>query len=306
MFDRVAFGRTTAALSRSPAVALLGARQVGKTTLARRVAATHPGAVFLDLEDPADLLKLDDAALFLSRQRDRLVIVDEVQRRPDLFPMLRVEIDAARRPGRFLLLGSAAPELLRQSAETLAGRLAMIDMQPLLVDEVQTGFDGLLDLWSRGGFPESYLAASEAGSYAWRRDFTRTFLERDIAQFGLRLSPTDLGRLWRMLAHQHGQLADLSRIAGALGVTGPTIARWTGVLEAARMVRRLEPLHADLGKRLVKSPKLYVTDSGLVHALLGLEDVSALQGHPIAGASWEGFVIEQIAGLLGGDADLAF
>lgn len=306
MFRRLAEEEVRAALRRVPAVALLGARQVGKTTLARKLAAAAPGSVYLDLERPADVAKLAEPELFLGGNRERLVVIDEVQRVPGLFPILRAEIDERRRAGRFLLLGSASPELLRQSSESLAGRIAMIDMQPLLASEVRAGFDDLQTLWLRGGFPESYLSRSDRDSFRWRDDFIRTFLERDLPQFGVQVAAPVLSRFWRMLAHLHGQLFNAAQLAASMGVSSPTIARWIDIFQATGVIRRLEPLHANLGKRLVKSPKIYIADSGLLHALLNIASVNDLQGHPVVGASWEGFVLGQVLGQRPRDADVTF
>jgi len=305
MFDRIARARLDAALARSPAVAVLGPRQVGKTTLARAAAAARPGSVYLDLETAADLARLVDPARFLASRRDRLVVLDEVQNAPELFGELRAEIDADRRSGRFLILGSASFRLLRQS-QTLAGRLAVVDMSPLLLAEIAARFEDIERLWVRGGFPGSFTAGSEADSWGWRQDFVRHFLNVDLAAFGIAVDPPSMGRLWRMLAHLHGQLLNASALSRSLGVSAPTVGRWIDHLVDALVVRRLEPLHANLGKRLVKSPKLYLRDSGLLHALLGVADADALAGHPGAGASWEGFVIEQICARLPAHVPVSF
>jgi predicted AAA+ superfamily ATPase len=297
MFDRIARASLDEALARSPAVAVLGPRQVGKTTLARAAAAARPGSVYLDLETATDLARLADPARFLASRRDRLVVLDEVQNAPELFGELRAEIDADRRNGRFLILGSASFRLLRQS-QTLAGRLAVVDMTPLLLAEVASRFEDIERLWVRGGFPGSLTAGSEADSWGWRQDFVRHFLNVDLAAFGIAVDPPSMGRLWRMLAHLHGQLLNASALSRSLGVSAPTVGRWVDHLVDALVVRRLEPFHANLGKRLVKSPKLYLRDSGLLHALLGIADADALAGHPGAGASWEGFVIEQVCARL--------
>lgn len=283
-------------LGQFPAVALLGARQVGKTTLAGEIAATleQSDALYLDLERPSDLARLAEAELFLGRNRDRLVVLDEVQRAPGLFAILRAEIDASSRPGRFLLLGSASPELLRQSSESLAGRIAFVELSGFTVDEVHPDFSGLQTLWLRGGFPRSYLAEDDGLSFVWRESFVTTFLERDLPQLGIQIPAPTLHRFWRMLAHHQAQLWNASQLGSALGVAHSTVQRYLDVLQAALVIRRLEPLHANLSKRLIKSPKVYVRDSGLLHALLGVRTVDELQGTPIAGASWEGFVLEQI------------
>jgi uncharacterized protein len=289
-------------LQNFPVVGLVGPRQVGKTSLARQLAQElGPGAVMLDLERPSDLAKLTEPELFLEPLADRLVILDEVQLRPDLFPVLRSLVDAQRQPGRFLVLGSAAPALIQQSSETLAGRIEFLELSALTLAEVSTHQPADADqstiattLWSRGGFPDSYLARSDAASIRWRDAFIRSYLERDIPQLGIRVSAATLRRFWLMLAHYHSQLWNASTIAGSLGTTAPSVRHYLDILESTFMVRVLQPYSANLGKRLVKSPKVYLRDSGLLHALLNLPDHNALLGHPVLGASWEGWVIEQI------------
>lgn len=282
-------------LAQFPAVALLGPRQVGKTTLARVFAQASPSSVYLDLERPADLAKLTDAELFLSRYAERLVVLDEIQRLPDLFPLLRSLIDQDRRPGRFLLLGSAAPELLAQAAESLAGRIAFLELGPFDVREIRPSQAQVADFWLRGGYPLSWLAHSDAASFNWREAFITTHLERDIPALGIRVPGMTLRRFWQMLAHNHGQLWNASRLASSFGVSPPTVQRYLDILEATYMLRRLSPLLANQGKRLVKSPKVYIQDSGLLHALLGIRTLDELYGHPVVGASWEGWVLEQLA-----------
>ena len=294
-------------LRTSPAVAVLGPRQVGKTTLARAVAAQHPGALVLDLERDADRAMLTEPGLFLRAHRERLVVIDEVQRLPDLFSALRPEIDAHRQPGRFLLLGSASGELLRQSGQSLAGRIAYVELTPFLVSEVAGSIERVQELWLRGGFPLSWLAPDEAASYEWRQDFIRTFLVSDMAALGVRLPAETLRRFWTMLAHLQGQLLNASQLGQSLGgASHTTAARYLDTLVDALVVRRLEPFLPNVGKRLLKSPKVYVRDSGLLHALLGIASVRDLQGHPVAGPSWEGFVVEQVAAALPADAQLGF
>ena len=305
MFPRLASHQVDRALARSPAVAILGPRQVGKTTLARATAAARPGSTVLDLETAADLAKLADPARFLASRRDRLVVLDEVQNAPGLFGELRAEIDAHRRPGRFLLLGSASFGLLRQS-QTLAGRLEVVDMAPLLLPEVAGRFEDIEHLWVRGGFPGSYTAADEDDSWQWRQDFVRHFLNVDLPALGIGVDPASMGRFWRMLAHLHSQLLNASALSRSLGVSAPTVGRWLDHLVDALVVRRLEPWHANLGKRLVKAPKIYLRDAGLLHALLGIRDAEALSGHPAAGASWEGFVVEQVCARLPAGASVSF
>jgi len=284
-------------LRRQAAVGLIGPRQVGKTTVARAIAQAA-GALYLDLETRADRDKLTEPALFLERYEDRLVVLDEIHRAPEIFQELRGLIDRGRqrgrRTGRFLILGSASIELLRQSGESLAGRIEYVEMKPLDVLEAAPDAAAVEALWLRGGFPDSLLAASDADSAAFRRDFIRTYLERDIPQFGRRIPAETLGRFWTMLAHGQGTMLNASRLASGLSVSAPTVSGYVDLLVDLLLVRRLRPFHANSGKRLVKSPKVYIRDSGLTHALLGIGDDNALAGHPVAGPSWEGFVIENL------------
>ena len=289
-----------------PAVALLGPRQAGKTTLAKVIAAQRNDSLYLDLERPSDLVKLTDPELFLSRHAGQLVVLDEVQRKPELFTVLRALIDEQRSPGRFLLLGSASPQLLHQASESLAGRITFHELAPFDVSEIQPSHLELQNFWLRGGYPLSWLAKSDEASFAWRESFIATHLERDIPSFGIRIPGTTLRRFWQMLAHLHGQLWNASRLASGFGVSAPTVQHYLNILEATYMLRRLPPLHANLGKRLVKSPKVYLRDSGLLHALLGIVSLNDLAGHPIVGASWEGWVLEQIAQLLDAQWQLSF
>jgi len=285
------------ALAFQAAVAVTGPRQVGKTTLAREI-GDEVNAVYLDLEDRTDRQKLQEPRMFLERYEDRLVILDEIHRVPDLFSDLRGIIDRGRRKGlrtgRFLVLGSASVDVLRQSSETLAGRIAYVDLAPLDILETEPGVNFLYQLWVRGGYPNSLLAPSNATSLEIRQHFIRSYLERDLAAFGPRLPAAALERLWTMLAHSQGGILNASRLASALGTSYQTVTRYIDVLAGLLLVRRLPPLLANVGKRLVKSPKVYVRDSGLVHALLSLDDFEALAGHPVIGQSWEGFVIENL------------
>ena len=285
-------------LEDGPIVALIGARQVGKTTLAKEIAARRSPAHLFDLESSADLARLSDPLLALSHL-EGLVVLDEVQRRPDLFPTLRVLADRRPLPARFLVLGSASPNLLRQSSESLAGRIAYHELPPLSLAE--TGPAHLRDLWQRGGFPASFTARSDTASYRWRRDFVQTFLERDIAQLGINIPATTLERFWNMLAHYHAQVWNGSELARAFGVSHHTVRRYLEALEATFMVRILKPWSANLGKRQVRSPKVYLRDSGLLHRLLDISDPEQLERHPKVGASWEGFVIENAIRALGAE-----
>jgi len=284
-------------LAQFPAVVLLGPRQAGKTTLAQAIAQEQP-SIYLDLERPADRAKLTDAELYLSAHEDKLVILDEVQRAPELFQTLRGLIDrgrkAGRGTGRFLLLGSASIDLLKQSGETLAGRIAYVELCPLDILEVDSTPETLNRLWLRGGFPDSFLASTDELSSVWRENFIRTYLERDIPQLGPRIPAETLRRFWTMLAHTQSQLLNSAQLARGLAVDGKTIARYLDLMVDLLLVRRLLPFHTNVGKRLVKSPKVYVRDSGLVHSLLNLGTLEDLLGHPVTGPSWEGFVIETL------------
>jgi predicted AAA+ superfamily ATPase len=277
-------------LEQSPGVALLGPRQCGKTTLAREVAQQYGGRIF-DLENPEDAAALENPMLALGSLRG-LVVLDEIQRKPELFPVLRVLMDRPGSPAKFLLLGSASPFLVKGVTESLAGRIVFVDLQGFSLDEV--GDSHQFKLWGRGGFPRSYLPEEESESYRWRRDFIRTFVEKDFPLLGLGSTPSSLGRLWQMVAHYHGQSLNASEMGRSLGESYKTVQRHLEMLEGAFMIRLLRPWFENLGKRLVRSPKLYVRDSGLLHALLGIERYDALLGHPKLGASWEGFALEQV------------
>lgn len=295
MIKRAHRARLDRALDTQAGVVLLGPRQVGKTTLAQDIADAR-GAVYLDMERTSDRQILTEPDLYLDEQAGRLVVIDEVQRVPGLFGALRGQIDrrrrAGHRTGQFLLLGSASNVLLHQSAESLAGRVSYHELTPFTVDEVGQG--ALQTLWLRGGFPDAFLATSDRGSLTWREDFLRTYLERDIPAFGLRIPAETLRRFWTMLAHEQGGLLNAARLAAGLGVSGQSVARYLDLLVDLMLVRRLPPWHANAGKRLVKSPKVYIRDAGLTHALLGLETPESLLGHPVVGGSWEGFCIENL------------
>ena len=305
MFQRKSALEIRHQLGLSPAVAILGARQIGKTTLAKQIAAEFPDSIYLDLENAQARAKLDQADVFFETNRHRLVVLDEIQNAPELFSTMRGEIDADRRPGRFLILGSASFKLLQQS-QSLAGRLALVDMAPLLLSEVHQSFEDIQTLWVRGGFPGSYTAPQDDASWLWRDAFVRHFLHTDLPALGINVEPELMRRFWRMVAHLHGQLFNASSIAASLGVSSPTVTRYLDHLVQSLMLRRLEPYHANLGKRLVKSPKIYVRDSGLLHYLLGMRNVHDLMGHPNTGASWEGFCIEQICNHLPTGASVSF
>jgi predicted AAA+ superfamily ATPase len=295
MIERKVKQHLAEAIDADPAVGLLGPRQVGKTTLAVEIAETRP-SIYLDLETISDRAKLTDPEAYLATHEDKLVILDEVHRVPEIFQSLRGLIDRGRRKGRtagrFLLLGSASVDLLQQSGESLAGRISYLKLAPL--DAIEVPPTATETLWVRGGFPSSFLARDDARSFVWRQNFIRTYLERDVPVFGPRLPAETLRRLWTMLAHNQSGLLNAANLARALSVDGKSVARYLDLLVDLLLVRRLAPWHQNAGKRLVKSPKVYVRDSGLVHALLGLANREDLLGHPVAGGSWEGFVIESL------------
>lgn len=288
---------------------MLGPRQVGKTTLARQLAEQWQGPTkHFDLEDPEDIARLSDPA-FILRPLRGLVVLDEIQTRPDLFPLLRVLADRPDAPARFLLLGSAAPELMKYTAESLAGRVTFHELDGLALDEIAADrgdFDWLDERWLRGGFPRALLAADQAASSEWREAFIRTYLERDLPQLGITLPAITLRRFWTMLAHYHGQTWNGSELARSLGVSDKTVSRYLDILEGTFMAFRLRPWHANLGKREIRSPKVYVSDSGLLHSLLGVASNDALLAHPKCGASWEGFMIREIVRHTGARRDEVF
>lgn len=307
MIERHIKQRLVEAIADAPAVALLGPRQVGKTTLAQEIGDTRP-SIYLDLESSADRAKLTDPEAYLASHEDELVILDEVHRAPELFQSLRGLIDRGRRKGktagRFLLLGSASVDLLQQSGESLAGRISYLELGPLNALEAPT--DDLETLWARGGFPSSFLASSDVTSFRWRQDFIRTYLERDIPQLVPRLPAETLRRLWTMLAHNQSELLNAANLARALAIDNKTVARYLDLLVDLLLVRRLQPWHSNAGKRLVKSPKVYVRDSGIVHALLRLPTREDVLGHPVVGGSWEGFVIESLVAAAPEGTDASF
>lgn len=301
MFQRIIHQRLNELLAQFPAVALLGPRQVGKTTLAFAQKDIHPDVVYLDLELPSAQRQLDDPEAFFAAHPNQLVILDEVQRLPGIFSILRGVIDQRRRDGeaagQFLLLGSASGVLLQQSSESLAGRVAQLELTPFQAREVFNEGVSAADLnalWVRGGFPLAWLASNDAASLTWREVFITTYLEKDIPALGPRIPATTLRRLWTMLAHNQGELLDQAKLASALAISGQTVGRYIDLLSDLMLVRRLPAWSGTVGKRLVRAPKVYVRDSGLVHALLGLQDLDAVLSHPVAGSSWEGFVVEQL------------
>lgn len=298
-----------ATIAQVPAVVLLGARQVGKTTLAKTIAKSID-SIYLDLEAPEDVLKLSDPSSFLSAHADKLVILDEIQRIPDLFPVLRGLIDKNRergcRSGQFLLLGSASMDLMRQSSESLAGRIRYIEMSGLSLVEVDGHSKERQNLWLRGGFPDSYLATNDDLAMDWLENLIRTYLERDIPQMGFRVPAARLRRLWTMLAHLQGETVNYSKLAANLEVDAKTVSHYIDILTDLLLVRRLEPWYANVKKRLVKSPRFYVRDSGILHRLLGINAYDALLSNPVLGKSWEGFAIENIHSILPGCAETYF
>ena len=307
MIGRRLHARLHDLLAEYPAVALIGPRQVGKTTVALEIAEVVD-SVYLDLESPADLARLFDPELYLADHEGRLAILDEVHRLPGLFQSLRGLIDRGRRrgrrAGRFLLLGSASMDLLRQSGETLAGRIAYLELGPF--DVLEVGESNQDALWVRGGFPDSFLAADDRRSLEWRENFIRTYLERDVPQFGPRIPAETLRRFWVMLGHTQGGILNAAALARGLGVSGKTVSRYLDLMVDLLLVRRLTPWRRNVGKRLVKSPKVYIRDSGILHALLGLASKEDIVGHPVVGASWEGFVIETLLSVAPNRAEASF
>lgn len=289
MERKLRLSQISSAFEVNPVVALLGPRQCGKTTLARTFSEGQKGVLFLDLEDPRDLARLDAPMLALDNDIP-LVVIDEIQRRPELFPVLRVLIDKSHRKRKFLILGSASRDLIQQSSETLAGRISHIELSPFSLFEAPN----MEALWVRGGFPLSFLADSESASLSWRESYISTFLERDIPALGFRVPATQLRRFWMMLAHYHGSIFNASEIGNSLGVSHTAVNNYLGILTGTFMVRQLQPWHANISKRQVKSPKIYFRDSGIWHALMNISDTQVLNRHPKLGASWEGFALEQV------------
>lgn len=298
LLPRQAEAKVVALLSQFPVVAIVGPRQSGKSTLAKQILANKRPSIRLDLELPSDSDRLRDPEAFLRNNAGVLVCLDEVQRVPELFPVIRALVDEDRRAGRFLLLGSASPPFLRQSTESLAGRIAYVDLPPLVLPEV--GSDQLRRHWLRGGFPESFLASDDNASFVWREQFIRTFVEGDLPALGIDLTTAVIRRLWQMLASSSGSLLNRAKLADPIGVSPQTVARYLDVLEATFMIRVLRPRFANLKKRLVKAPKVYVRDTGLLHTLTGIGTANALHGHIQIGASWESYAVEQICAGLDG------
>lgn len=297
MIKRRIQGAIESSLRKYPVVGIVGSRQAGKTTLAKMIRkGVSKKVIYLDLELPSDLNKLRDPELYLGQVTNSLVIIDEIQRMPSLYPLIRALVDRKRTGGRFLILGSASPELIKRSSESLAGRILYHELSPFSVHE--TGHKRNQRLWLRGGYPLSYLAENDEGSFSWRDAFIKTYLEMDIPQLGIRVPSAQLRRFWTMLAHSHGQLWNASQIAGSLGISAPTVRSYLDILEETFVVRRLQPYYVNIKKRLIKAPKVYIRDSGLLHSLLRIGDIDTLMGNPTLGRSWEGFVIEQVIGLL--------
>ncbi|MDO8549996.1 MAG: ATP-binding protein [Ignavibacteria bacterium] len=281
-------------LNNYPVIGLIGSRQAGKTTLAKEISGNFSDTVYIDLELPSDLIKIQNAEFYLKENSDKLIIIDEVQHEQKLFPIIRALVDQDRRSGRFLLLGSASPDFMRFSSETLAGRIIYHELTPLNIFEVKEEKNSIRNLWLKGGYPLSFLSKDPVKSFEWRESFIKTYLERDIPQLGLRIPAIQLRRFWTMVAHNHGKLWNASQIASSLGVTAPTVKHYLDILTDTFLVRQLAPFFENVKKRLVKSPKIYLRDSGLLHTLLNIRNTDDLLSHPGVGSSWEGFVIEQI------------
>lgn len=296
-------------LNHFPAVGLLGLRQIGKTTLAKEIAKKRP-SIYLDLENYRDLAKLEDPIKYFESHSKKLIILDEIHRKPEIFMTLRGLIDKGRRAGQkfgqFLILGSASLDLLRQSSESLAGRITYVEMNPFSLSELSDQYSKIYSLWMRGGLPDSFLAPSDKISLEWRQAFIKTYLERDVPQFGLRLPAETLHRLWSMLAHAQGDVLNVSKLAGSLGMNAQTATRYIDLLKDLFLLRKLQPWHNNLGKRLIRSPKIYVRDSGILHSLLNIQNVENILGNPAAGKSWEGFMIDNLLSFLPSTAEAYF
>ena len=307
ILHRFIYNEVEGRLQNNPAVAILGPRQVGKSTLAREFIAKKHKSVYLDLESPKDLLKLSDPYSFLSQHTDKLVIIDEVQKKPELFSVLRVLIDQSRLSGRYLILGSASKKLIRQSSESLAGRISYINMHGFNLLEIQPNSNtDIINLWLKGGFPKSYLSPNENISLQWRKDFMTTYLERDIPQFGFRIPVDQFRRLLEMLAHYNGSLLNASQLAKNLHIDSKTVQRYIDILSELFLIKKLCPLYVNVKKRLIKSYRIYINDTGILHSLLNIETYDHLLSHPIIGTSWEGFVINNILSILPNNIDYFF
>lgn len=298
MIKRVIQKIVAESLTAFPVVGILGPRQVGKTTLAKEILKNINSSLYLDLELPSDYNKLNEPELFLNEQKNKLIIIDEIQQKPELFSVIRALVDQDRKNGRFLILGSSSPNLLRQSAQSLAGRIFFHNLSAFLITELEEDKKVVDRLWIRGGFPDSFLAKKEQASIDWRESFIKTYLERDIPNFGIKIPSLQLRRFWMMIAHSHGSLWNASKIAVALGVSPPTAKYYLDILEETFIVRQLLPFYPNIKKRFVKSPKVYLRDSGLLHTLFSIGSKEELLSHPAAGHSWEGFVIEQIVNII--------
>lgn len=294
MISRILYKTVISSLKSLPVVGIIGSRQVGKTTLAKEIQKNIPKAVYLDLELPSDLIKLQNAEYYLAENSDKLIIIDEIQREQKLFPLIRALVDQNRKPGRFLLLGSASPDFMKQSSESLAGRIIYHELTPFTINEFNGSKFNVNKLWLLGGYPLSLLAKDKIHSYNWREAFIKTYLERDIPQFGLKIPAVQLRKFWTMLAHLHGKLWNASQLAASMGLSAPTIKNYLDILTDTFIVRQLPPYFVNVKKRIIKSPKIYIRDTGLLHSLLNINDFDSLSGNPIVGLSWEGFVIEQI------------
>lgn len=306
MFIRRIITQINESLTYFPVVSIIGPRQVGKTTLAKHIMQNfQKPCLYLDLELQSDWFKLNDAELFLSNYTDYLVVIDEVQLKKELYPLLRGLVDQKREPARFLLLGSASPELIRHSSETLAGRIAYHQLHPLDLIEVNKKVS-IFDLWLRGGFPDMVNSSNINLTQRWMDNFISTYLNRDLLQLGLKATPKVIRNLWTMMAHLNGQLLNASTIANSLGVSSPTVKRYVEFLEEAFLLKNLQPYHWNISKRLVKSPKIYITDTGILHHLLGVTDFNRLTGNPIVGSSWESFVLNQFLAILPNGIDVYF
>ncbi len=303
MIKRISEQKIRDLLGGFPCVAIIGPRQVGKTTLAKKIQKEYKSSVYLDLEFQRDFSKLDDAETYLQQFSDRLVIIDEVQRKKDLFPVLRALIDRKRKSGRFLLLGSASPELLRNSSETLAGRIAYHEITPFILPELPSKYK-IDDLWMHGGYPDAFLKPNYW--LVWMNNYVKTYFERDLPNLGFPADSLTGERLWTMLAHYHGNLLNYAELGRSMELNINTIKRYIGFLRNAFLIRIIEPFHVNMKKRLVRSPKVYIRDSGILHYLSGIEDIEQLMGHPKKGASWEGFVIEQIIPMLSANRHVYF